>query len=339
MKSSATLIQPRKPWADGLIVFLFVALLWLPTLDFFTGIDLTGPTNENRRPAAKPRFKHADFPGLQNYLADSEAYFDDHFGFRKRLIRWCQQWRQRLFRDHSVIGKRLGADLASNGWMVGQGGWLFITERQMVDHYLGFEKFTPPQLQAWQRLLERRRDWLAARGIKYLFVVPPDKHTIYPEYLPGWLVKAGAGGRRTKLDQFMQYMTTHSTVAILDLRQTLSEGKKVAPTYLQHDTHWNYYGGFLAAQELVKALSRQVPELPPLRLSDFDWTNLPCTGGDLAQILGSTAPENNFYFFTTKPPKVALPSRELTNVVRNWKSGYSYQVNRLTWSFFTIPTR
>jgi hypothetical protein len=36
--SVANILSPRKPWADwGLIVF-FAALLWLPTVDFFTGV-------------------------------------------------------------------------------------------------------------------------------------------------------------------------------------------------------------------------------------------------------------------------------------------------------------
>ncbi|MEI9865253.1 MAG: hypothetical protein WDN00_12025 [Limisphaerales bacterium] len=45
---------------------------------------------------------------------------------------------------------------------------------------------------------KKRRDWLAKRGIAYLFVVAPDKHSIYPEELPGWAVKVRP---QTKLDQ------------------------------------------------------------------------------------------------------------------------------------------
>ncbi len=310
---------PRQAWTDWLLVLVFGALLWLPTADYFGHVDWTQPTDENRLMAPKPRLARLDFSGVRDYLGASEAYFNDHFGFRKRLIRWCQQWKQRIYRNKSV-----------NLVVTGQNCLYYYSERQMIDHYLGLEQFTPRQLQAWQRLLEKRRDWLAARGIKYLFVVPPDKQTIYPENLPVWLIKATPAVRQTtKLDQFMEYMTAHSTVEVLDLRQPLLAGKKIAPTYLQNDTHWNVYGGFLGAQELVKALSRQTPGLPPLRLEDFDWTNAPHAGGDMTKLIGASPPEHNYFVFTPKPPLVDLPSRELTNIVRNWNPRDTAKVNQL----------
>src|ERR1035437_6358738 len=159
MKSATNPTPSRKPSADWLLVFFFATLLWLPTVDFFTGIDLTGPPSENRLPAPKPRFTQWDVAGLQHYLVASEVYFNDHFGFRKRLIRWFQQWKIRLYHDPSQAAK---------GVILGQNDWLFYAEERMIEHYLGTAKFTPAQLQAWQRLLEKRRDWLAARGIQYL---------------------------------------------------------------------------------------------------------------------------------------------------------------------------
>ncbi len=115
----------------------------------------------------------------------------------------------------------------------------------MIDHYSGQLQFTPEQLHDWQVLLEKRRDWLARRGIAYVFVVAPDKHTIYPEELPNWVTKVRP---QTKLDQFYDYMHAHSTVPVLDLREIVRGGKKTCPTYFQTDTHWNFF--------------RRIPSLP-----------------------------------------------------------------------------
>jgi hypothetical protein len=318
MKPASNNAVRRQAWTDWLWVVIFIGFLWLPTADYFGHLDWSDPPDENRLMAPKPKLERHDLSGLQNYLAATEAYFNDHFGFRRRLIRWCQQWKQRLYHNRSV-----------NLVITGQDGWLFISERQMIDHYLGVDQFTPQQLQSWQRLLEKRRDWLAARGIKYLFVVPPDKETIYPEYLPAWLVNATPANRRTKLDQFVEYMHAHSTVEILDLRQPLLAGKKIAPTYLKNDTHWNLFGGFIASQEVIKALSRQLPGLPPLRLEDFDWTNAPAVGGDLSGTLGFKPPEKNYFAFTPKPPLVAPEAWVITNIVRNWNPRDPLKVNWL----------
>ena len=100
-------------------------------------------------------------------MAASEAYFNDHFGFRKKLIRWFQNWKTGFFHDRTVYNVITGRD-----------GWLFTSDLQMVGHYPGMKQFTPAELKSWQTLLEKRRGWLAARGIKYLFVVSPDKQTV-----------------------------------------------------------------------------------------------------------------------------------------------------------------
>ena len=307
MKTIADNPARRRAWLDWLLIVLFAALLWLPTVDYFTGIDITEAPGENRLPAPKPRLARRDFAGVQDYLAAAEVYFNDHFGFRKRLIRWFQQWKARLYHDESV-----------HKVVVGQNGWLFTGDMQMVDHYLGIEKFPLARLQSWQKLLEKRRDWLAARGIKYLFIIPPDKQTAYPECLPAWLQNAVPPDRETKLEQFLKYMKEHSTVEILDLRAPLAAAKKIAPTYLQHDTHWNLYGGFVGCQEIIQYLTRWFPDLPPLRLADFTWTNLPVAGGDLARILGSTALEKNYYQFAPVPSLPVLHTNENRAYQSNW---------------------
>jgi alginate O-acetyltransferase complex protein AlgJ len=265
-------------------------LLWAPTLDSFFNLDHFRQPGENRLPAPFPKWHEASLVEAQKYIGGLDDYFSDHFGFRKQLIRWFQNWKIGLFHDRSVYKV-----------LIGPNHWLFIGEQQMVEHYLGIMKFTPQQLQAWQRVLEKRRDWLAARGVKYLFVLAPDKQDIYPEELPAWLRNAAPASRETKLDQFLKYMQEHSTVEILDLRPPLLAAKKIAPTYLQNDTHWNWFGGFVACQEVIKTLTKQFPDLPPLRLEDFTWTNMPATSGDLARMLGSDAPEKNYFTFKPKP--------------------------------------
>ena len=307
MKPVCAISSRRTGSLDWLTIAIFAALLSLPALDYFTGVDVTRPPDENRLPAPKPQLKDWNLRALQNWFAGAEDYFNDHFGFRKRLIRWCQQWKSRLYRDES--GHKV---------LVGPHGWLFSGELEMIDHYLGLARFTPAQLRAWQTLLEKRRDWLAARGIKYVFIVAPDKHDIYPEELPLWLQNAAPAGRETKLDQFLEYMKTHSTVSVLDLRPPLLAAKGTASTYLQIDTHWNLFGAFVAARQVIQALAAQIPGLPPLRLEDFTYTNVPARDGDLSRLLGRPMAEKNFFVFKPKPGVTTPEIRLATNLVSAW---------------------
>jgi alginate O-acetyltransferase complex protein AlgJ len=297
----------RFRWADGALIAIFFAVLWLPTLDFFTGLDSTRPPDENRLPAAWPARPRGNLGELQKFMAGVEAYLNDHFGFRKRLVRWSLQWKSRLFHDES--GHKV---------IVGKNGWLYTGELQMVDHFIGAARFSDAEMEAWRKLLEQRRDWLAARGIKYLFVVAPDKQDIYPENLPDWLRNAAPAGRKTKLDQFLEYMNAHSTVAIADLRPALLAAKPDAPLYLINDVHWNALGCFIGAQEMARALRRQLPELPPLRMDDFTWTKQPTTGGDMAAYLGTDPPETNSFAFQLKAGRPMPRVQSLAPVDTVW---------------------
>ena len=265
---------------------LFVVLLGLPTLDSFCHIDYTEPHSENRRLAVFPNVP-TDWHGLRAYVSGLEAYFNDHFGFRKCLLQWHLKFKTAVFREKTTSNVLIGKD-----------GWLFYTLGDAVDHYTGLIQFTPQQLRDWQALLEKRRDWCAKRGIAYLFVATPTKLSIYPEELPNWVVKVSP---QTKLDQLVGYLRQHSTVPVLDVRDVVRHAKQFRPTYLKTDSHWNNYGGFVAYQELMRTLAAQLPGLKPLPLDDFTVTNLPWQGGDLARLLGVSMPESNCLAFVPNP--------------------------------------
>ena len=274
-------------YADLVLIGLFIGLLWLPTVDTVFHIDWTPARSENRAMAKFPEVP-AGWPKVQTYVKGLEAYFNDHFGFRKCLVQWNNRIRWSLLRENT--GRSV---------LVGKDGWLFTMEEDSLDHYTGQLQFTPEQLHDWQVLLEKRRDWLAKRGITYLFVVAPNKESIYPEHLPDWVVKVRP---ETKLDQFVAYMREHSTVPVLDLRDAVRAGKKISPTYYQTDTHWNSFGGFVAYQELMRRLAREKPGVEePLPLACFMLTNRLEPGYDLARIIGVGMTESNACSLIPKP--------------------------------------
>ena len=280
-------------WPARALVVVFFIVLGVPLLDFFFHIDPTSAPNEKRLLAEFPK-RPDGFGGVKKFISGWEAYFTDHFGCRNVLVMWQNKLKWSLFREKSVRDVIVGTD-----------GWLFFSAAQMVEHYRGALQFTDQELRDWQKLLEHRRDWLAARGIKYLFVLAPDKQSIYPENLPGWLQPLRG---RTKADQFFDYLKAHSNVEVLDLRPVLLAAKKSAPVYQKTDTHWNEFGAFVAGDAVFRALAaNQLPWLSPFRLDDFYRTNRLAPGGDLVRGLGVSLTESNAVFFTPKPE---LPTLE-----------------------------
>ncbi len=257
---------------ETLMIGLFLALLWLPTLDHFFKLDHARSPMENRRLAAWPQVR--GIGQSRDFIMGIENYFSDHFGFRKRLIRWNNHWKGQLFRNDS-----------DRDVLIGRDGWLFFSGDEMFEHWTRQRAWSAQDLENWRRLLEMRRDWLRERGGKYILVVPPDKQTVYPEYLPQWLESSA---RPSKVQQLSEYMKAHSTVEVLDLSRTLIEAKKIRVNYLKTDTHWNLFGGFMGYRALVEALARQLPGLEPLAPDSYEWKPAERAPGDLTVLLGTT---------------------------------------------------
>jgi alginate O-acetyltransferase complex protein AlgJ len=125
-----------------------------------------------------------------------------------------------------------------------------------LDEYRGITSFSPEGLDAWAEEYIRRRDYLLNRGIKLLFVIVPNKHTIYPEHLPPWHFKTGP----TKTDQIVSELKARNVSGVVDLRTTLRERARKESIYGRYDTHWNYLGAYFAYQEIIKHIpgARQI---------------------------------------------------------------------------------
>ncbi len=284
-------------------------LLWLPALDSIFHLDKAPPLKEKRKLAEFPLWTPG-WNGARNFIAGLESYYGDHFGFRTQLIRWENAWRQDLFQESSFPTV-----------LVGKNKWLFFSGGDLVENNVYPARFDSRELVEWQTLLEHRRDWLAKQGIRYLFVIAPDKHAIYPEYLPDSLVNVPT---QTKLDQFVAYMRANSTVEVLDLRPALMQAKKIRPTYLMTDTHWNQYGAFVGYQALIRALSDDIPGLEPLSYKAFNVETREQAAGDLAEMLGQeqSMREMDCPSFAPRPPLLPLCVTRVPELLgKKWNTG------------------
>lgn len=266
--------SPRRcRWPDALLVTGLALVLLLPTADSLLRLDRSPALHENRTLAAMPtRLDAAWLPGVV-------GHFEDHFGFRRLAIRANAWLRYTLLR--SSPGEAI---------LVGRDTWLFYGayESEKVAGTLadvrGRRPFGAGALERWRKALQYRHRWLAERGVAYLFVVPPDKHTAYTEQLPWWLVPAGVPSRT---DQLVRHLAaTAPELHVLDLRPAMLAAKSGYPLYLAHDTHWNTTGAWVASRaieaEIARLLLGFVPQ-PPERTS-LSWLDIP--GGDLPLMLG-----------------------------------------------------
>jgi len=266
------------PWWERVLVALFLTVLTVPGLATLAGVDADAARGEHRDLAPAPELT-ATWPAVAAFPAAFTAYFQDHFAFRGRLVRW-----QAAFRL-LVLGVSPSPTVIR-----GKDGWLFYADDGALDDYLNTSPFSPAELETWTVTLQHAQDWLAARGVVYLFVIAPDKHVVYPEFLPDTIRRTG---RVSRTDTLVAYLRAHSSVPVLDLRPALVDAKRDARIYHRTDSHWNDLGAFAASQQILSRL-RDVagatwPGLAPDDPGAFERRDARVPGMDLAAMLGLEA--------------------------------------------------
>jgi hypothetical protein len=265
--------QRLKAIEDWVLIGFFLVALSAPVVKMKLRPESAQARTENRTLAPLPELS-LRMTTLRQLPEKFGLYFNDHFGFRLTLIRWQAIAEVKWLRVSSSPTVILGKD-----------GWLFFdsSNEEGLRSYRSEKPFTEEQLAGWGQELTARRDWLAQRGIRYLFVVAPDKQSIYPEYLPENLIRTPQSSR---MDQLIAYVKERSNFAILDLRPTLLEQKGARPLYYKTDTHWNSVGGFVAYSAILRELAKSFSEMQPLKESASLEPKGTSHDGDLSRMLG-----------------------------------------------------
>jgi len=256
---------------DYFIVIFFLCTISAPLVSTITRESKSVSEMEQRKLAMLPELK-LDIKSLIRYPLNFQTFFNDNFGFRNDLVR-----------IHNYLMVFLLKTSPDSHFIIGRDGWIFDNWQDSVDYYRGIKPFSREQLDTWRQVLENRKNQLARIGIKYLVVVVPNKHTIYPEFFPRSLNRVSGISR---LDQLLQYLGDDSGVTVLDLRGPLLRAKDKGLLYGTSYSHWNDLGAFSAYQEIIRKLSIWFPQLHALPIKSFETHTVIEKGGDVARILG-----------------------------------------------------
>jgi alginate O-acetyltransferase complex protein AlgJ len=205
----------------------------------------------------------------------------DHFGFRSALIRL----------NALVMYKGFGVS-PSPLVRVGPDGWLCYAADYTLEDYRSAVAFKTGELEAWKRTLEKQRDWLARRGIRFLLVLACDKHVVYPESMPRSIVRHR---RPYRLDELAEYLQANWTLKVVNLRDALQAARSTGRLYHRTDTHWNDLGAYVGYREMLLEITPWFPAVRPLPITAFDTTTHETPGLDLAMMMGleDRIPEQN----------------------------------------------
>jgi alginate O-acetyltransferase complex protein AlgJ len=247
---------------------VFISMICLPLIGSVLGLDVTKDLGEKRTLTAFPSLGQDT---ISVFTEKFESFYSDHFGFRNGLIQGHNWIRYRLFK-----GSSLGQVL------FGKNDWLFLTKAGIIPDFLGQNPLTKQDLDLWKNVLEQRQQYFQNRGIHFLFVIAPNKATIYPEMLPDHISKNRG---RSRMDQLMEHLKKHSNINFLDVRENLVQAKHTGLLYHPKDSHWTDRGAFIVYKEFCARLKEWFPDIQPL--SEDDFTVIKTKGADdLSMMLG-----------------------------------------------------
>lgn len=283
---------------------LFIAAIFFPFINKGLKI-IVEKQNPNFNYSPNPELKYGE---LNTFPAAYEKYYNQNYGLRTLLISSNTYFK----------GKILGVSPDESKVIIGKDNWLFLAG-QALDNYRGINLFSERGLDSIRNIIHGRAEWLHHRGATFYFVLVPNKHCIYSEYLPSNIIKIN---QLSVIDQVTKLFEGDSLVHIIDLRKPLLEAKKAHTLYYKKDNHWNDYGAYYGYAAIIKEINKKFPSVKCTPLNDFvEDSSVELTGGgDALQInMEKWIFENKI---SLKPKGTRAISGEKKNY--KWPSGFIY---------------
>jgi len=264
----STLLRYRLPRAS--IAVIFLVALSLPLLLWLGQKDILYSEAEKRE--LLPLSGLSNQQSITEFTHAFDQYYQDHFGLREWFIHRYQR----------ELSKRFGATGVQDV-VEGLQNWLFFSSDHLLEDLEGKDHFSQKKEQRFWQKLQQNETWYRDRGAAYIFLITPNKQSIYSEYLPQILQQTK---KETRLDHLLAGKPPEKREVLLDIRARLLEGKGDRRLYAMTDTHWNHRGAYLAHQAIVERTRALFPDYQGR--SDFRFVKglhyLP--GGDLATMIG-----------------------------------------------------
>jgi alginate O-acetyltransferase complex protein AlgJ len=255
-------------------IFLFLCVCFSHIIFSFFSQHKSISLNENRVLADIPEIK-ADYV---DYFDAWKSYINDQFFLREKL----------LF-SYSYMSYFLFNKSISQNCLIGRDGWFFLGDDSSRKYFMNTDSFSSSELLEWKNHLERKKVLASKFDIPYVFIISPNKETVYPEFYPEHIKKIN---KSSLLDQLHAFMS-NSSYNLFNFTDILANQK--IPTYFKTDHHWNEYGAYIAASYAIKTFNSFKPLY---KLHSYNFKNKIMPGGDLINglKLNKYISENYFYY-------------------------------------------
>ena len=283
---------------DKIRIGLFMAALILPLLLYPLVSPFLDTENHENRTLAQ-------WPSLSDGTAvfgEISTYFEDHLPYKNQMVSLQSSLFLSLFNNTS--NPRV---------VVGQDGWLFYNNydaENPMDDILGISRFSEEEIRQILRNLDDAAERAEESGTQFIFLLAPNKETVYREKLPVYLQDQLTDETRADL---LAEAAEGGKAAFVYPKEALLREKENIPVYYRYDTHWNRLGGYIGFREVCRKAGIEVP-----KLSTFDITETTEYPKDLADLagIGNRSGRDSEYLIEGFHPELTVTKEDLGGAVR-----------------------
>lgn len=235
---------------------------------------------ENR---ALPSFPSFVCEGKINYkfFNELDSYISDRFGLRSLLIAL----------NSKVSAKNITS--IDGSVLKGKDDFLFYIKGSDGDNLSDFYRrntLSPEQMQEGLTNILAMKDWCEVQGIKFLLVVCPNKHNIYPENYP---FTPNSSPSRASL--FTSKLKECGVECVFSYEAIIKEKANYSfPLYYKTDTHWTPCGAYQYLPFIKNALNSFFPKTSFPNISYSFSAKYAISDNDLFRMLVSKESFNDY---------------------------------------------
>jgi len=268
---------------------IFLLLLLVPAVVWLIGLDV-GPTAKSNKP--NPPRPYGNALLSVDYYRSFDQYFNRTFSLRSPLT-VAKNWLDyHIFRTTDATGVHIG-----------RSGWLY--SRKSIDDYRKeackdaadmSRMFL--ELQALERIIE-------ASGRRFLFIVAPDKSTVYPEYVG--FIRDTTLCSLNRYDLLLENIEEYPLKSFIRLDEQLRNAKQRSPLlYDKTSAYWNRLGAMVAAETIHQGVFDGPTKEPGV---DYHSSGSISKGDLYGQLMGFPAPAEDRPFQSLgNPNRPDLPT-------------------------------
>lgn len=282
-----------KPKIELFFSIFFVIIIILPIWQQYTHCFHYEKLEEKKEKIPFPKLNISTLRD-GSYTKSVEVYYTDNFGFRDLLIQ-----------ANNTLNFKIFNKTETPKLIVGKDNWFFYYQDQK-----DYEKkaVSAAEMKEMIRKLDLFAADLNKQGIELVFIICPNKATLYPEYMPDSIPKPKEGNQ-SNLEIFDSILKKDQLIHYIDMRSTLIEKKKDYLVYPKVDSHWTEVGTYFVAQDILTLLSQTTDtqiKMPKVNLAKVElYDQIMSAEGDLKSLLGIWGVESKK---EVQFPKIEIPS-------------------------------